>query len=45
MPELKPKEEKQIQKEKTKEIVSDDFLIEYDRDFKIDTETIVPFTR
>lgn len=46
MPELKPKEEKQVKRETTKENVSDDdFFVEYDRNFKIDTETIVPFTR
>jgi len=45
-PELKTKEEKQTKKEKTKEVVTDDdFFVEYDRDFKIDTKTIVPFTR
>jgi len=46
MPELKQKEEKQMQKEITKETIQDDdFFVEYDRNFKIDTETIVPFTR
>ena len=45
MPELKPKEEKQVQKESTiSKIDSSDFFIEYNRNFKIDTETIVPFT-
>lgn len=38
---LSPKETK---KEVTKEVTGDDFLVEYDRDFKIDTQTIVPFT-
>lgn len=44
MPELKPKD---IVKHDTpkKETEVDDFFVEYDRDFKIDTETIVPFTR
>lgn len=45
-PELKTKEEKKIQKESMQETVADeDFFVEYNRDFKIDTETIVPFTR
>lgn len=45
-PELKTKEENQTKKEKTKEVITeDDFFVEYDRWFTIDTETIVPFTR
>lgn len=46
MPELKPKEDKQVQKEITQQVVSDDdFLVEYNRWFTIDTTTIVPYTR
>jgi len=45
-PELKSKD---VVKETTKKEPTvaevDDFFVEYDRDFKIDTETIVPFTR
>jgi len=45
-PELKSKD---VVKETTKKQPTvaevDDFFVEYDRDFKIDTQTIVPFTR
>jgi hypothetical protein len=47
MPELKPKvvTDRDQPKKGATEVEVDDFFIEYDRGFKIDTETIVPFTR